>query len=274
MIDLHSHILCGIDDGAKSLAMSIEMARMAVDDGVQVMACTPHIVPGVYLNEPSDIARRVRELETVLAGESIALSLVGGADVHIAPDLLARLSSDTPPTLHGTRYFLFEPPHHVLPPRLVAFSRGLVAAGFVPILTHPERLSWVTAHYGIIQELADAGVLMQITAGSLTGDFGRGVQRLADRLVEDGFCDILASDAHNTAGRPPGLSKARAIIAERRGEDEAEAAVLTRPRSILANAEVERSASARALQRASNTKAAAERSPGQLKRLLSRMLGS
>ncbi|MEF2554203.1 CpsB/CapC family capsule biosynthesis tyrosine phosphatase [Aurantimonas sp. A2-1-M11] len=273
MIDLHSHILCGIDDGAKSLDISVEMARMAVEDGVQVMACTPHIVPGVYLNEPSDIARRVGELKAALAGEGIALSLVSGADVHIAPDLLSRLSSEAPPTLNGSNYFLFEPPHHVLPPRLVAFSRGLISSGFVPILTHPERLSWVSAHYEIIRELAGEGVLMQVTAGSLTGDFGRSAQKLADRLVEEGLCDILASDAHNTEGRPPGLSKARAIVAERRGDDEAEAVVLGRPRAILANAPVERSVVDRSSRRVSRSGAAGDRKAGQLQRLLSKMMG-
>lgn len=273
LIDLHSHILCDVDDGAKSLEMSVEMARMAVDDGVKVMACTPHIVPGVYLNEPSEIVRRVEELEAVLAGEGIALSLVHGADVHIAPDLLARLSSEAPPTLNGTRYFLFEPPHHVLPPRLVSFCGGLIAAGFIPILTHPERLSWVSAHYEIIRELARKGVLMQVTAGSLTGDFGRNVQKLADRLLEDGLCDLLASDAHNTTGRRPGLSKARAIVAERFGANEAEETVLGRPRSILANEMVGRPTLRGSSNNLRAPVTAGNDADSSLRRLLSRMMG-
>lgn len=240
MIDLHSHILSGVDDGAATLAVSIAMARVAVDDGISVLACTPHIVPGRHMNDPRDIARRVAELGAILDEERIPLRLVVGADVHIAPDLLVQLSGDAPPTLNGSRYFLLEPSHDVLPPRLLEFCGGLIAAGFVPIITHPERLAWVAAHYDTIRKLAAVGVLMQLTAGSLTGDFGRGAQTLAERMLDEGLCDILASDAHGAALRRPELSRARAIVAERLGEDEAENVVLLRPGAILENGVVER----------------------------------
>ncbi|MBB4004835.1 tyrosine-protein phosphatase [Aurantimonas endophytica] len=240
MIDLHSHILSGVDDGAETLAMSIAMARLAVDDGVTVMACTPHIVPGLYMNHPREIARRVAELSAVLEDEQIPLRLIVGADVHIAPGLLDQLSGNAPPTLNRSRYFLLEPSLDVLPPRFVEFCGGLIAAGFVPIITHPERLAWVAGHYGVIRELAESGILMQLTAGSLTGDFGRSARVLAERMLDEGFCDIIASDAHGVASRRPGLSKARAIVAERLGEQEAENVVLVRPRVILENGVVER----------------------------------
>ena len=136
---------------------------------------------------------------------------------------------------YRTRYFLFEAPRDVLPPRLLCFSRRILDAGFVPILTHPERLSWVAGHYGVVRELAASGVLMQLTAGSLTGDFGRSIGNLAARMLHDGLCDVVSSDAHGATSRRPGLSRARAFVAARLGEAEAELVVAERPRAILEN---------------------------------------
>ncbi|NDV89432.1 capsular biosynthesis protein [Aurantimonas aggregata] len=221
--------------------MSIAMARMAVADGIEVMACTPHIVPGVYPNEPADIRVRVNELQALLIEQQIPLELVVGADVHISPDLLQRMQGEAPPVLNGSRYFLFEPPHHVLPPRLLDFCASLIAAGFTPILTHPERLTWVKGHFGVIRALAARGVLMQLTAGSLTGNFGRSAQRLSDQILDEGLCDVIASDAHNLTSRPPVLSLARSTVSQRFGDAEAEKMFVSRPRAILRSEDVERS---------------------------------
>src|SRR5690606_29532618 len=106
-------------------------------------------------------------------------------------------------TLADTRYVLVEPPHHVAPPRLEDLFFALSAAGYVPILTHPERLSWINTHYDAIKRLADAGVWMQLTAGSLTGAFGRNARYWAERMLDEGRAHILATDAHDTVRRPP-----------------------------------------------------------------------
>lgn len=118
MIDLHSHILPGLDDGSPNLAESLEMARLAVADGTTHMACTPHIMPGVYRNQTANIVSAMQGLERALRDAAIPLTLYIGADVHVAPDLQGQLSSGNVPTLNKSRYFLFEPPHHILPPRL------------------------------------------------------------------------------------------------------------------------------------------------------------
>lgn len=169
MIDLHSHILPGLDDGSPDLAMSLEMARLAVADGTTHMACTPHVMPGVYENATPNIAEAVQALELELHRAAIPLTLYVGADVHLAPDLPDRLRLGTVPTLNGSRYFLFEPPHHILPPRLEDFAARLIGAGFVPILTHPERLTWIKANYDVIERLNTLGCLIQLTADSVTG---------------------------------------------------------------------------------------------------------
>ncbi len=236
MIDLHSHILPGVDDGAPDLETALEMARMAVDDGVVVMACTPHFMPGLYDNESADITLRVAELNDRLDREGIDLALVTGSDAHIRPDFLTCLREGRILTIHGSRYVLFEPPHNILPTRLDGLFFSIVAGGYIPILTHPERLEWLEPNYGMISRYVKTGVWMQITAGSLTGDFGRRPQYWAQKLLADGFVHILASDAHGTSRRPPGLSKAFRLAADEVGLDEATQLVVLRPEKILENA--------------------------------------
>lgn len=235
MIDLHCHILPGIDDGAADLDVSLEMARMAVADGIVTVACTPHVLPGVYENSGADIRARVRGLSAALENAGIPLLVTSGADAHLDPYLPDGLRSGDIPTLGGTRFFLLEPPHHVAPPRLEAFTFGILTAGFVPVLTHPERLSWVDDHYPLIQRLAEGGVLMQLTADSVTGRFGRRPQYWAERILDEGMADLLASDAHDTRERPPRLGEARDAVGKRCGEATAIRLVETNPLAILRN---------------------------------------
>jgi protein-tyrosine phosphatase len=239
MIDLHSHILPGLDDGSPSLAESLEMARLAVADGTTHMACTPHITPGVYENGTSTIVRAVQKLDQVLRRAAIPLALYVGADIHITPDLPDQLALGSMPTLNRSRYFLFEPPHHVLPPRLEDLTVRLINAGFIPILTHPERLTWTKANYDIIERLNAAGCLIQLTADSIIGAFGRTALYYSEKLIDEGRVDIIASDAHSATRRRPGLSQAVAVAAKRCGEDEARNMVLKRPGEILANRPIE-----------------------------------
>jgi protein-tyrosine phosphatase len=235
MIDLHCHILAGIDDGAADLSVSIEMAKAFVSDGVSVVACTPHILPGLYHNSGPQIRQATMELQQTLEREGIPLRLVTGADNHIVPSFVADLRSGHLLTLADSRYVLVEPPHHVAPPRLEDLFFALLVAGYVPILTHPERLSWTGAHYATIRRLAQSGVWMQITAGSLAGAFGRNARYWAERMLDEGLVHVLATDAHDTNRRPPNLSQGRELASKRIGSAEAEHMVVTRPLGILEN---------------------------------------
>jgi protein-tyrosine phosphatase len=235
LIDLHSHLLPGFDDGSKDLAMSLAMARMAASDGISTIACTPHILPGVYNNSGPAVRQAVARLEESIAEAGIPVSLVTGADVHIAPDLDVQLRDGRALTLNDSRYLLLEPPHHVLPPRLEDLIFGLQAAGYIPILTHPERLSWLEGHYELIRRLVSSSVLMQITAGSVMGRFGRRPRYWAERMLDEGLCHLLATDAHNIEQRAPRMAEARDAVAQRLGDDEAINLVLRRPQGILNN---------------------------------------
>jgi protein-tyrosine phosphatase len=235
MIDLHCHILPGIDDGAADLSVSIGMAKAFIADETLVVACTPHILPGLYHNSGPQIRQAMVKLQQVLDEEGIPLRLVPGADNHIAPNFLAELRSGHLLSLADTRYVLVEPPHHIAPPRMEDLLFDLLVAGYVPILTHPERLTWIEARYQAVRRLVQAGVWMQITSGSLTGAFGRNARYWAERMLEEGLVHILASDAHDVSRRPPNLSQGREAASKRVGSAEAEHMVATRPLGILHN---------------------------------------
>ena len=235
MIDLHSHLLPGVDDGAADLSIALEMARAWVADGVTVVACTPHILPGLYHNTGPQIRAGVAQLQEALDQAEIPLRLVTGADNHIVPDFVAGLQSGHLLTLADSRYVLVEPPHHIAPPRLEELFFSILVAGYIPILTHPERLTWIESEYSTMIRLAQKGVWMQITAGSLTGAFGRRPKYWAERMLAEGLVHILATDAHNLDRRAPILSHGREAAAKRVGEVEAEHLVLTRPQGIIAN---------------------------------------
>jgi protein-tyrosine phosphatase len=235
MIDLHSHLLPGVDDGAVDLSLSLAMARAYVADGVTVVACTPHILPGLYDNSGPAIREATAQLQRILQDEGIPLKLVTGADNHVVSSFVAELRSGQLLSLGDTRYVLVEPPHHVPPPRLEELFFNVLVAGYVPVLTHPERLTWINTHYGAIERLFRAGTWMQITAGSLSGGFGRTARYWAERMLDEGLVHIIATDAHDLDQRPPQLSLGRELAARRLGAIEAENLVFGRPKGMLLN---------------------------------------
>lgn len=235
MIDLHSHILPGLDDGAQSLAVALQMARIASGDGIRVMACTPHIYPGVYANQKAAIFRAREALQAQLDQAGIALRLVTGADVHLVPGVFEGLRAGAIPSLHETRYVLLEPSHSVAPPRFAESVFELVTAGYVPVITHPERLAWIADHYHVLAGLTRQGAWLQVTAGSLTGVFGPGPKYWAERLLADGLTHILATDAHSAGRRAPVLSEARQVAEKLLGAAEAQQLVQGRQQVILDN---------------------------------------
>jgi protein-tyrosine phosphatase len=236
LIDLHCHILPGVDDGAADEAAALAMARIAVAEGVTVQACTPHIYPGVYPNTGPDILKRVAWFQELLDYEGIPLRVVAGADVHVAPDLVQRIRSGEVLTLNGSRYILIEPPHHILPPRVEEVFFNLQAAGYVPILTHPERMTWIDQRYDLIRTLARSGVWMQITGAAIAGKFGSRAVYWSHRMLDEGLVQIVASDAHDPVHRAPVWSEAVKALVARVGLEEKERLMVERPAAVLSDA--------------------------------------
>jgi protein-tyrosine phosphatase len=235
MIDLHCHLLPGIDDGSPDLATSIGMARLAVADGITTTACTPHIYPGLYENSGPDIRQRVQAMREALSREQVGLNLVVGADAHLVPEMLSGLKSQRVPTLNGSRYFLLEPSHHVAPPRFKESVFETIIAGYVPVITHPERLTWIADHYAAFKELVRQGAWMQITSGALIGKFGKNARYWAERFASDGLIHIIASDGHTTGRRSPIMAEGRDALVRLVGERESGLCTLGRPQAILDN---------------------------------------
>ena len=235
MFDLHSHVLPGLDDGAVDLETSLAMARIYVEQGVLCVACTPHIMPGVYANSGPIIRRAVVTLQRRLDEAGIALRVAPGADNHIVPDFVPGLKEGRLLTLADSSYVLVEPPHHVAPARLEDLFFDIFLAGFIPVLTHPERLTWIESKYDVIERLVARGVWMQITSGSLCGRFGKRPRYWAQRLLGEGLVHILATDAHNLTSRPPDLLEGRMEAERLVGAEEAKHLVVTRPRGALMN---------------------------------------
>lgn len=227
-------MLPGIDDGARDLRTSLEMARIAVADGITMTACTPHIYPGLYENSAAGIRTAVSALRQHLLEAAIPLQITDGADIQVIPELVDRLKSGAYPTLHGSRYFLFEPPHHVAPARFLESIFDSVAGGYVPVITHPERLTWLDeAHYAWFVTAAKQGAWLQVTAGALTGRFGNPARYWGERMLDDGIVHILATDAHASDRRPPLLAEGREIAAKWVGPEEADRLVSGRPHAVI-----------------------------------------
>ncbi|WP_287600180.1 CpsB/CapC family capsule biosynthesis tyrosine phosphatase [Thiothrix sp.] len=236
MIDLHSHILPALCDGSQDLETSLVMARIAVADGTTYLACTPHINPPIYHNHKEGIATAMEQLQAELDARQIPLRLVIGADVNMTPDVMRGLKQGTIPTLNGSRYFLLEPSHHVPVPDFLGQIENFLNAGYIPVVTHPERLSWFNSHYEEFVEATKMGAWMQITAGAIAGHFGKTAKQGAERLLLDGYVHIIASDAHGIKQRPPTLSEGVEAAAKLlNNPDEAKRMVMERPQAILDN---------------------------------------
>lgn len=236
MIDLHSHILPQLCDGSQSLETSLAMARLAVADGTTHLACTPHIYPGVYANSTATIAPALEALQHELDVAGIPLRLVMGADVHMVPEVMTGLKHGVIPTLNGSRYFLLEPSHHVPVPGFLEQVQNFLHAGYVPVITHPERLRWLDGHYADFVEAARLGAWIQVTAGAIAGRFGPGAERWSERFLKDGLVHIIASDAHSIDHRPPVMSPGiEAAIHLTGNETDVWRMVRERPQWILDN---------------------------------------
>ena len=239
MIDVHSHILPGIDDGARDLEEALEMARLAVAEGIRIMVATPHlfkrkIVDLEAINEKRVILEHLDTFRDNLAVEGIALEILPGCEVPLHPEALSLLAEDRVLTFNdGKRYLLLELPEFSLPPSLEDICFRLQCQGITPIIAHPEKHPFIQERPDRLGRLVDLGCLAQLTAGSLTGDSGRKIARVSRQLVKKGYIHLLASDAHNLRHRPPQLNKAVSALAKLVGPERARAMVTQIPQKII-----------------------------------------
>jgi protein-tyrosine phosphatase len=241
MVDIHCHLLPGVDDGAADWEVCLEMGRVAAADGITTIVATPHWP----LNNEAPSAERVRELaaevQELFNTEGIEIRVLPGHELMILPESPDELASGRALTIGGTsRYALLETPYHHLPFYLREIVFQVQSRGFTPVLAHPERNPTIQTKPETLQEYLEAGCLVQVTAGSILGSFGASPKRAAEFLLRQGWCHVIASDAHSANSRPPALAAARAAAAEIIGENAAACAVTTTPEEILAGQPVRR----------------------------------
>ncbi|MDH4232713.1 MAG: hypothetical protein OEW04_11880 [Nitrospirota bacterium] len=236
MIDIHCHILPAIDDGAADIRTSLEMLRIAASDGITHIVATPHYrhgeAPGIDL-----IQGKITGVREAMKKRAINVTLLGGADIRLTYELLKGIERKEIPTINGSRYFLLELPD-LIPTHLDAFLLEMKVRGYSPIITHPERNYSLLTAPEKADALRAAGALFQVTAMSVTGDFGRQIRKFTRQLLKKGYVDFVATDAHNTGHRPPLLSKAYSETASLLKKSEADRMFFENPRAVIENREL------------------------------------
>jgi protein-tyrosine phosphatase len=203
VIDLHCHVLPGLDDGPRTLAGAVALARVAAAQGTRTLVATPHVTTDLPRNDSARIAAGVAELRAALAEEDVELEVLAGAEV--AMDRALELGDDELRALRlgGSPWLLLECPLKDDHPPVERTVEGLLDAGHRVLLAHPERSRAVLRDPGLLERLVARAVRAQVTATALTGAFGREPRRAAHDLVARGLATVVASDAHHATARPP-----------------------------------------------------------------------
>lgn len=232
MIDIHTHILPGVDDGAKDLAESLAMARQAVADGLTHLFATPHHRDYTPLSR-REVTERVARLQAELDRADIPLTIIPGHEVRFYNDMLADWGKELAGPLGQSRYVLAEPLFSHYDKHTDEMLFELFDRGYIPVMAHPERIRPIQDKLALIEPFLERGGLTQITANSLTSNNDWRAKQTADTMLRHGMVHIIASDAHHSYHRTPTLAAARQAAARIVGPAEAELMVTTRPLAIV-----------------------------------------
>jgi protein-tyrosine phosphatase len=233
MIDLHLHVLPGIDDGAASFKEAEAMCRLAADDGVDVLITTPHQRTELWENR--DRARLDALREELQQRVGPRPLLLPGAEIRVDSELLAELADPAAHglvSLAGSRYLLLELDRHDRQADPVGLAHELLVAGWVPVFAHPEVIPALYRQPAVMERLAGMGALFQLTATSLVGDWGAGLRDRAAAMLDAGLIHFVASDAHSADWRPPGLGRAHRALATGWGEQTADELTTANPAAV------------------------------------------
>ncbi|PKG82535.1 capsule biosynthesis protein CapC [Colwellia sp. 75C3] len=238
MIDIHCHILPGIDDGAKDMAEALALINLAVEDGVKRIVVTPHLHFGRFDNYLSVIESSFLALQQAVDKEKIQVELAYAAEVRLDSEIISLLANKQLP-LYGSynnqQFMLLEFPHSHIPAGSDILVKHLLKKNITPVIAHPERNRDLLKSPNKIKTFVDLGCWFQVTAASITGGFGDECQALALSYIEQGFVNIIASDAHNLKRRPPLLGAARSKITAIFGEEKSQQLFYDNPYNITAS---------------------------------------
>ena len=238
MIDLHSHILPGIDDGAKTLEDAVELAKHSLACGVSHMVCTPHIHQGVFDNNVETITRSFDLLVNELRAQNVGLKIAFACEVRVTPDILSWVTQGSLPYIgewEDKKALLLELPHSHIPPGIENLVRWLLKNGVQPIIPHHERNRDIIADPSRINMLKRLGCLFQVTAGAFIGRFNEQVQALAETLLQDDMITYVASDMHSLKRRPNDMMACKNAIERLTNSATANSLVFDVPSKITKN---------------------------------------
>lgn len=213
LVDLHCHILPGIDDGSESLEKSLALAQAAIADGVTHILATPHHLDNQYVNHKADVIKLCDQFQAELDRQKLPLSVFAGQEVHINGDLIEKYD-DLLGIDEDKHYMLLEFPHGEVPAYAKRMIFDLRKKGTTPVICHPERNHEIQENLDLLYEFIENGALAQLTATSYIGGFGEHVAELSHKMVEHNLVQIIASDAHNLPGRKFVLSEALNQVAQ------------------------------------------------------------
>ena len=235
MIDIHTHILPGLDDGAQDLEAALQMAQAAAADGIDRIIATPHVITGSFDYSREQILTAVNQLNAEITARQIPVQILPGGEYRLEADLPARLRAGNVLTLNDSRaYLLVELPSSLLPPDYERFIYDIQVQGIIPIIAHPERNKVIMKNPAILKKMTDRGIMAQLTTASVTGDFGKEIHKCARQLIEQGSVQFLASDAHTHEGhRSLNLSGARDTIKKDYGDVYAQVLVEENPSRLI-----------------------------------------
>lgn len=238
MIDIHHHCLPDVDDGPREWDEAVAMCRMAADEGIQTIICTPHVLRGRWRTAPiAELEARIATLREKV-GDSPRLLL--GSEYFFAHDVAEVLrAGNAIVPLAGSRYILMELASNNVPPLLDQPLYRMQLEGWIPIIAHPERNIVFQSKPELLASLSEMGARFQITAGSLIGDFGSKAQRAAEMWIAAGLAHFVATDAHNTTKRPPKVQAAAAAVKAIAGETVADALFRRNPAAVAENRRLE-----------------------------------
>jgi protein-tyrosine phosphatase len=229
-VDIHSHILWGLDDGPRDLETSLEMLRIAFENGTSDIVATPHS-DLQFSFQPEEISARIHDLALV---PGVKPRIHRGCDFHLHFDNISDcLAYPAKYTINHLRYLMVEFSHLTIPPGTTQVFDRMLHAGVTPVVTHPERNPLLMSDLGRLVEWIRAGCLLQVTAQSFFGRFGKPPEKAAWDLMSRGMVHFVASDAHDPVDRPPDLKPAFELIARRHGEETARRLFVTNPAATL-----------------------------------------
>ena len=241
MIDLHCHVLPGLDDGARLLEETLDMARTAVKNNIDTIVATPHTLNGFFVNKWENVVSLTSTVQKAFDAEDIAITLYPAMEAQVCPELFDALEKGQAATINdNSSFMLIEFPPFSMPPGSEELIFKLKLQGITPVIAHPERHLILQNDMKQLYDLVKIGALCQLTALSVTGHLGSSVQKSAERMISTGLAHVIATDAHSDDERIVALSSAVDRAAEiLQDYSRAEKMVTTTPAAIIAGEDVE-----------------------------------